>query len=152
MLVVVSYERSSADLSTQRDHARIKELSDRLINGINAQVEHVIRNGDAEGYPGCVNLSFAYVEGESLLMALKVHTNFMFLDPTNPRLVRTLPCRQGVRVPLRLWSRRTFSAPWGLQRTWPTPRFALASAGLPQRPRLTLSSRRLSGPSTGSER
>ncbi|PSR83043.1 hypothetical protein PHLCEN_2v5847 [Hermanssonia centrifuga] len=54
-----------------RDHARIKSLSDRLINKINAQVEHVVRNGDASGYPGCVNLSFSYVEGESLLMALK---------------------------------------------------------------------------------
>jgi cysteine desulfurase len=56
----------------QRDHARIKELSDRLINGINAKIEHVVRNGDPSGFPGCVNLSFAYVEGESLLMALKV--------------------------------------------------------------------------------
>ncbi|KAI0690585.1 pyridoxal phosphate-dependent transferase [Cytidiella melzeri] len=55
----------------QRDSARIKELSDRLVNKINAQVEHVIRNGDVNGYHGCVNLSFAYVEGESLLMALK---------------------------------------------------------------------------------
>ncbi|KAI0928955.1 hypothetical protein AcV7_008709 [Taiwanofungus camphoratus] len=54
-----------------RDHARVKELSDRLIAGINSQVEHVVRNGDVNGYPGCVNLSFAYVEGESLLMALK---------------------------------------------------------------------------------
>jgi cysteine desulfurase len=54
------------------DHARIKSLSDRLINGINSQVEHIVRNGDPNGYPGCVNLSFAYVEGESLLMALKV--------------------------------------------------------------------------------
>ncbi|KAI0273467.1 cysteine desulfurase NFS1 [Gloeopeniophorella convolvens] len=54
-----------------RDHARISELSQRLINGINARVEHVVRNGDPNGYPGCVNLSFAYVEGESLLMALK---------------------------------------------------------------------------------
>ncbi|KAI0647369.1 cysteine desulfurase NFS1 [Trametes meyenii] len=54
-----------------RDHARVKELSDRLINGINARIEHVIRNGDPNGFPGCVNLSFAYVEGESLLMALK---------------------------------------------------------------------------------
>jgi cysteine desulfurase len=50
---------------------RIKTLSDRLINGINARVEHVVRNGDVDGYAGCVNLSFAYVEGESLLMALK---------------------------------------------------------------------------------
>jgi len=54
-----------------RDHARIKELSDRLIQSINTQVEHVVRNGDVNGYPGCVNLSFSYVEGESLLMALK---------------------------------------------------------------------------------
>lgn len=56
----------------QRDHARVSQLSDRLIKGINSQVEHVVRNGDPRGYPGCVNLSFAYVEGESLLMALKV--------------------------------------------------------------------------------
>ncbi|KAL0946809.1 hypothetical protein HGRIS_012978 [Hohenbuehelia grisea] len=55
----------------QRDHARISELSRRLIDGINSRVEHVVRNGDVNGYPGCVNLSFSYVEGESLLMALK---------------------------------------------------------------------------------
>jgi cysteine sulfinate desulfinase/cysteine desulfurase-like protein len=60
----------------QRDHARIKELSDRLIEGINSQVEHVVRNGDPDGYPGCVNLSFSYVEGESLLMALKASGKF----------------------------------------------------------------------------
>ncbi|KIR54436.1 cysteine desulfurase IscS [Cryptococcus gattii Ru294] len=53
------------------DHARIKALSDRLIEGITSKVEHIVRNGDVNGYPGCVNLSFAYVEGESLLMALK---------------------------------------------------------------------------------
>ncbi|KAH0583679.1 cysteine desulfurase [Termitomyces sp. 'cryptogamus'] len=55
----------------KRDHARIQALSQRLIQGINSQVEHVVRNGDVNGYPGCVNLSFSYVEGESLLMALK---------------------------------------------------------------------------------
>ena len=54
------------------DHARIKSLSDRLVNGITSQIEQIVRNGDPNGYPGCVNLSFSYVEGESLLMALKV--------------------------------------------------------------------------------
>ncbi|TFK30061.1 cysteine desulfurase [Coprinopsis marcescibilis] len=54
-----------------RDHARVTELSNRLVDGINSQIDHVVRNGDVNGYPGCVNLSFSYVEGESLLMALK---------------------------------------------------------------------------------
>ncbi|KAI8992051.1 cysteine desulfurase [Mycotypha africana] len=54
------------------DHERISRLSKRLIEGIVSKVDNVHRNGDPEyGYPGCVNLSFAYVEGESLLMALK---------------------------------------------------------------------------------
>lgn len=54
------------------DYDHIKRLSDRLIDRICSAVPDVIRNGDAEhGYPGCVNLSFAYVEGESMLMALK---------------------------------------------------------------------------------
>ena len=56
----------------QYDHKRVTELSDRLVNGITAGLTHVIRNGDPDqSYPGCVNLSFAFVEGESLLMALK---------------------------------------------------------------------------------
>jgi cysteine desulfurase len=47
-------------------------LANRLIDGITAKVEQVTRNGDDKAtFPGCVNLSFAYVEGESLLMALK---------------------------------------------------------------------------------
>ncbi|KAJ3997288.1 pyridoxal phosphate-dependent transferase [Lentinula boryana] len=57
--------------SARRDSVHINILSKRLIDEINSQVEHVVRNGDINGYPGCVNLSFSYVEGESLLMALK---------------------------------------------------------------------------------
>ncbi|CAG8585586.1 1918_t:CDS:2, partial [Racocetra persica] len=54
------------------DDKRVKKLSQRLVDGIMAKVQHVVRNGDpSSGYPGCVNLSFAYIEGESLLMALK---------------------------------------------------------------------------------
>jgi len=54
------------------DTKRVAQLSKRLIDGINKQCTHVILNGDPESrYPGCVNLSFAYIEGESLLMALK---------------------------------------------------------------------------------
>jgi len=60
-----------AKLEMAADHKWVKHLSERLVTKINSQVEHVIRNGDPNGYPGCVNLSFAYVEGESLLMALK---------------------------------------------------------------------------------
>ncbi|KAH8808048.1 cysteine desulfuras-like protein [Xylogone sp. PMI_703] len=53
------------------DSKRVKKLSDRLLNGLLA-LEHTQQNGDpAHFYPGCVNVSFAYVEGESLLMALK---------------------------------------------------------------------------------
>lgn len=62
----------------QRDHAWVTGLSNRLIQKITSQVDHVVRNGDVNGYPGCVNLSFAYVEGESLLMALKVR-HLLFL-------------------------------------------------------------------------
>ncbi|KAI8790096.1 cysteine desulfurase, mitochondrial [Biomphalaria glabrata] len=54
------------------DSKRIKSLSNRLVHSIMEACPKVIRNGDPENtYPGCVNLSFAYVEGESLLMALK---------------------------------------------------------------------------------
>ncbi|KAG4426447.1 hypothetical protein IFR04_000329 [Cadophora malorum] len=53
------------------DSKRVKMLSDKLLNGLLA-LEHTSQNGDPERfYPGCVNVSFSYVEGESLLMALK---------------------------------------------------------------------------------
>lgn len=54
------------------DHKWMEFLSQRLLNKIFEALPNVIRNGDPiASYPGCINLSFAFVEGESLLMALK---------------------------------------------------------------------------------
>ncbi|XP_054906411.1 cysteine desulfurase, mitochondrial [Poeciliopsis prolifica] len=54
------------------DHHRVSMLANRLVQKIMSEIPDVIMNGDPEQrYPGCINLSFAYVEGESLLMALK---------------------------------------------------------------------------------
>ncbi|XP_030165557.1 cysteine desulfurase, mitochondrial isoform X2 [Lynx canadensis] len=54
------------------DHKWISKLAERLTKKIMNSLPDVVMNGDPEHhYPGCINLSFAYVEGESLLMALK---------------------------------------------------------------------------------
>jgi cysteine desulfurase len=54
------------------DHRWAAALQQRLLDGIRAQVDEVVINGSMEHrYPGNLNLSFAYVEGESLLMGLK---------------------------------------------------------------------------------
>lgn len=50
---------------------RIRKLRDRLWQGV-CMMEAVQINGDLEhSYPGIINISFNYVEGESLIMALK---------------------------------------------------------------------------------
>lgn len=53
------------------DYAHVSALAKRLRERIMAEVDCVLVNGDPTGYPGCTNLSFQYIEGESLLMALK---------------------------------------------------------------------------------
>lgn len=54
------------------DHKWMEFLSQRLLKRIFEALPNVIRNGDPEqSYQGCINLSFAFVEGESLLMAMK---------------------------------------------------------------------------------
>ena len=53
------------------EEARISALRDRLWNGL-SDMEEVYLNGDLEQrVPGNLNVSFNYVEGESLIMALK---------------------------------------------------------------------------------
>ncbi len=53
---------------------RTRALRDRLFEKITAEVPDVLVNGsmkDGERMPGSLNISFTYVEGESLLMALR---------------------------------------------------------------------------------
>ncbi|MBF0424944.1 MAG: IscS subfamily cysteine desulfurase [Magnetococcales bacterium] len=51
---------------------RLLALRQRLYEGITARLTHVGVNGDLEQrVPGNLNLSFGYVEGESLMMAIK---------------------------------------------------------------------------------
>jgi len=60
-----------ARLEMTEEEARIRVLRDRLWQGLN-EMEEVYLNGDLDQrVPGNLNVSFNYVEGESLIMALK---------------------------------------------------------------------------------
>lgn len=51
---------------------RLKKLQDRMLNGLQAKLTDIVVNGDLEHrIPGNLNISFAYVEGESLMMGIK---------------------------------------------------------------------------------
>jgi cysteine desulfurase len=55
----------------EKDQAHYKRLRDRLEQKIRAKLDHVELNGNPEWrLPSTVNLSFAYVEGESLIMGV----------------------------------------------------------------------------------
>jgi cysteine desulfurase len=54
------------------ESARIQGLRDYMRDRLEREIEHVHLNGSREHVlPGHLNISFAYIEGESLLMALK---------------------------------------------------------------------------------
>ena len=60
-----------AKLEMAADNARIQTLHDRLMNGLK-DVEQVFLNGHAtQRIPHNLNMSFNYVEGESLMMGIK---------------------------------------------------------------------------------
>ncbi|MCJ7543899.1 MAG: IscS subfamily cysteine desulfurase [Phycisphaerae bacterium] len=55
-----------------KEARRLTALRDRLHRGIVARVDYVTLNGHpTQRLPGTVNLSFAYVEGEALMMKMK---------------------------------------------------------------------------------
>lgn len=61
-----------AQKEMDEEAVRIKSLSDRLYHGLTSQLSEVYLNGNgAPRIPGNLNLSFAYVEGEGLMMGIK---------------------------------------------------------------------------------
>ena len=54
------------------DSDHINKLFNKLYNGLKEKIPHIVLNGDLEHrYKGNLNFSFSYVEGESLIMAVK---------------------------------------------------------------------------------
>ena len=54
------------------DTSHIKGLSEKLYDKLKANLGEIYLNGDHDKrYPGNLNISFAFVEGESLIMAVK---------------------------------------------------------------------------------
>jgi cysteine desulfurase len=54
------------------DTARLSKLRDKLEHGITSQLEHAVVNGhEKKRLPHTTNISFPYVEGESMMMAIK---------------------------------------------------------------------------------
>lgn len=60
-----------AEKERVKDYQHVKQLSDQLYQGLK-DIDEIKFNGDwLQRFPGIVNVSFNYVEGESLIMALK---------------------------------------------------------------------------------
>ena len=56
----------------ESESARLKGLRERLWAGLNKNLDMLILNGSLENrLPGNLNVSFAYVEGEAMMMAIK---------------------------------------------------------------------------------
>jgi cysteine desulfurase len=61
---------AQAEMPTEA--TRLLALRERLRQGIQSQVDHTFINGSMEHrLPGNLNISFAYVEGEAMMMGLK---------------------------------------------------------------------------------
>jgi cysteine desulfurase len=55
-----------------QENARLMALRDRFLKTVNGKLPEVFLNGDLDNrLPGNLNLSFAYVEGEGLMMGIK---------------------------------------------------------------------------------
>lgn len=61
-----------AEETREEEQARIRALRDRLYHGLTKDLDEIFLNGDEDQrLAGNLNLSFAYVEGESMMMGIK---------------------------------------------------------------------------------
>lgn len=61
-----------AQQDMEKDAAHVGYLFDRLYKGLQLHLEQIILNGDLQNrYKGNLNISFAFVEGEGLMMGIK---------------------------------------------------------------------------------
>ena len=61
-----------ASQEMEANYKHVKRLFDRFVGTIQTRAEEIYLNGDREKrYHGNVNLSFAYIEGESMILAIK---------------------------------------------------------------------------------
>ena len=72
--LVVGLGKAAAIASEEMevDYKHVRNLFDKFLNTIQANAQDVFLNGDKDQrYPGNLNLSFAYIEGESMILAIK---------------------------------------------------------------------------------
>ncbi|MBN9514872.1 MAG: IscS subfamily cysteine desulfurase [Alphaproteobacteria bacterium] len=63
-------EIAMKEMGTEAKH--LAKLQERMLKGLRAKLTDIVVNGDLEQrIPGNLNISFAYVEGESLMMGIK---------------------------------------------------------------------------------
>jgi cysteine desulfurase len=72
MVVGLGEAARIAKLEMGKDAEHVRRLSDKFLAACMDNIKDVYLNGDrAQRYPGNINLSFAYIEGESMIMAIK---------------------------------------------------------------------------------
>lgn len=72
LVVALGEAAKIAAAEMQEENARVRYLSQKFLKAVMDDVPDVFLNGDREQrIPGCINLSFAYIEGESMIMAIK---------------------------------------------------------------------------------
>ena len=72
LVVGLGHAALIASQEMQKDKQHVSKLFDRFVDIIQSSAKEVYLNGDREQrYKGNVNLSFAYVEGESMILSIK---------------------------------------------------------------------------------